>query len=550
MTKKETLILFFVLAAAFLSLSSSLWGEFTNWDDRLHIVDNSEICSLNFPHIKTIFTSAASLGYIPLTVLSFAVEYHFFGLNPFVFHLDSLLLHLIVTALIFWLGLRLGLNTWAAGLAAFLFGIHPMHVESVAWISERKDVLYAVFYLLALHSHFTYIEKGKKRFFLLTAVYGILSMLAKPMALSLPLILWLCDWMKGRRFTPNVFWEKIPHLVYIVPIAWVTYHIQAVTVQSPLGEVVLTWIWCSVFYIWKFLYPVALAPLYMRPEPVSFLNPVYAAAIVSLIAFLAIFIRFRNNRWVVFAGLFYVLSIFFLFRFDVSRFNIVADRYMYLPSVGFCFLFGLSVHQGLVRLNKRKQGRIILAMVCLVVLFGALSVKTFLQCGIWKDSLTVWSAMIEYADFSKAYNGRGAVFAGQGRDEEAFQDFNKAIALEPGFAKAYSNRALIHLRRNQLGLALADLSVALKLEPDSAYTYGSRAFVYAHMNRLDLAMRDFNRALEIDPSAAKLYYYRSLAHLNLKQFDAAIADAEKAKDLGYLNLDDYIKNLKTYVFSK
>ncbi|PIW59188.1 MAG: hypothetical protein COW13_04720, partial [Candidatus Omnitrophica bacterium CG12_big_fil_rev_8_21_14_0_65_50_5] len=155
--KKEITILFFVLTVTFISMSSALFNGFTNWDDRVHVLENSQIRSLDWGNIKTIFTSKVIQGYIPLTILSFAIE-HNFSRHPFVFHLDNLLLHVIVAALIFWLGLRFGLDAWAAGLAALLFGVHPMHVEAVAWVSARKDVLYAVFYLLAVHSHLTYIE--------------------------------------------------------------------------------------------------------------------------------------------------------------------------------------------------------------------------------------------------------------------------------------------------------------------------------------------------------------------------------------------------------
>ena len=253
--QNKYLILSLVLAATCIAFSSSLFSGFTNWDDELLVVNNPEIRSLDFNHIKTIFTSTASMGYIPLTIFSFAIEYQFFGLNPFVFHFDNLILHLVVTALIFFFGLRLGLHVWAAGLAALLFGTHPMHVESVAWISERKDVLYATFYLLALHSHWSYLESQKRNSYALTILYGFLSMLAKPMALSLPMILLICDGMKGRRFTLKVFLEKIPHCLYIIPLVLITYRIHAQPVQSSLGEGLLTWIWCSVFYIWKFFFP-------------------------------------------------------------------------------------------------------------------------------------------------------------------------------------------------------------------------------------------------------------------------------------------------------
>ncbi|PIW63330.1 MAG: hypothetical protein COW13_02010, partial [Candidatus Omnitrophica bacterium CG12_big_fil_rev_8_21_14_0_65_50_5] len=183
--------------------------------------------------------------------------------------------------------------------------------------------------------------------------------------------------------------EKIPHLVYIVPVAWLAYsggHIEPL--NNPPLEALLTWIWSAAFYIGKFVFPVWLSPIYTRPEPIVLLNPSYLAAIVFLVLFILIMIRFRNHRWLIFAGLFYFFSIFFLFPFNAFKFNVVNDRYMYLPSAGFCFLFGFLVWQGLLRLEKRGLQKY-MAMVCVVLVFGALSAKTFFQCKIWKNSLTL-----------------------------------------------------------------------------------------------------------------------------------------------------------------
>ena len=579
--RKEILILVFVLAATFLSLSPSLRGEFTNWDDRLLVVDNPEIRSLDFNHLKTIFTSTASLGYIPLTILSFAAEHHFFGLNPFVFHLDNLLLHLIVIALIFWLGLRLGLGAWAAGLAALLFGIHPMHVEAVAWVSARKDGLYAVFYLLAMHSHLTYIEKKQKRFFLLTVACGILSMLAKPMALSLPLILWVLDWMKGKKFTLQIVREKIPHFLYIIPLMLITYRIHPYKSIHSLSEALLIWIWSAAFYIEKFLFPFPVVPRYSLPQPVTPGNLSYLTALAFLAICVLIFIRFKRNRWLMFAVLFYFFSIFFLFRFDHSNIKVVADRYMYLPSLGFCFLFGFLIRQDLLRLEEKRRLRKCIAIAGLAVFFGALSVQSFFQCRVWKDSLTLWSEMIRYnpdnslafynrakayefekeydlarADYSKAltlnptasvaYNNRGVIFLRQDRADDALQDFNTTIELDPAFAEAYSNRSLVYSRRQQYDSALADLNTALKFEPGLINAYGNRGLIYANMKQYDLAIENYDRALQIDSSIAVLYYYRAQTYADTNRFDAAIADARKAQSLGYQIPDGFMEALKQH----
>ena len=153
-----TISLLAVLLITFFSFMPSLNNSMTNWDDNEYITDNPYVITLNGDNIRSIFTTTVSEIYSPLTVLSFAIEYHFFKDNPFIYHFNNLILHVMITALIFFLALKLGLSLWGAGGAALLFGIHPMHVESVAWIAERKDVLYVFFYMLALNYYWGYLN--------------------------------------------------------------------------------------------------------------------------------------------------------------------------------------------------------------------------------------------------------------------------------------------------------------------------------------------------------------------------------------------------------
>src|SRR3989338_6618178 len=185
--------------------SPSLRNQFVNWDDDAHFLANPFVQSFN---LQEIFTTTVNGIYIPLTSLSFALEYHFFKAAPFIYHLDNLLLHLAVTVMVFLFCLRGGSSLPAAGEAALIFGPHPVHVESVAWVTERKDVLYALFYMAALLSYTRHIQLlqdktgRKKRWpFIATVIFGFLSVLAKPMALSLPFILFLLDWFSRRKLT-------------------------------------------------------------------------------------------------------------------------------------------------------------------------------------------------------------------------------------------------------------------------------------------------------------------------------------------------------------
>ena len=266
LSKTQKMYLGIVLLATFVCMSPSLKNEFVSNDDNLHVYDNPAIRALDANHLEQIFTRLFNPTYVPLTALSFAVEYHFVKYHPFLYHLDNLLLHLAVTALVFYFALQIGLPSGAALVGALLFGIHPMRVESVAWVTERKDVLYSFFYMLAICCYWEYLKKKSVRLYVATIVFGLLSILSKSMALSLPLVMLLCDWMQKRKFDKWMILDKIPHFVYIIPLAMVTYLANARNPIQHGAEAFLLWIWCFVFYFYKFLFPTDLVIFYRFPK--------------------------------------------------------------------------------------------------------------------------------------------------------------------------------------------------------------------------------------------------------------------------------------------
>ena len=306
-----------VLAAVLLCFWPSLFNGFILWDDNLYIVENEMIRDLSWRSIKTMFTTDVSLNYTPLTSLSFAVEYHFFGYKAFFYHLNNLLLHLLVTALVFIFTRQLSSSLFVATGASLLFGIHPMHVESVAWVTERKDVLYGTFYMAALIMYWKYLSEKRKFFYVISLACGVMSILAKPMALSLPLVLLVLDWFQRRPFTLKMLWDKILFGVLLFPVAWLTYSLNSRVIEAKFPDAILTWLWTGTFYIRKFIVPFDFLPLYQLPEPVKITNPEIAVSLLILGLIAVALVYWRNNRWVVFAFLFYFASIFLLTLFTV-----------------------------------------------------------------------------------------------------------------------------------------------------------------------------------------------------------------------------------------
>jgi hypothetical protein len=493
--------LFTILLATFLIYTPTLKNNFVNLDDNSHLLDNYSIRALDVPHVQQIFTTTVDKVYAPLTFLSFAVEYHFFKYTPFIYHWNNLLLHLAVTSLVFYFALQLGLPLRAALIGGLLFGIHPMHVESVAWVTERKDVLYAFFYMLSLCCYVHYLSTRDRAVYFATIAFGILSILAKPMALSLPLIMLVCDWLTKRKIDRWMIIDKIPHFIYIVAIAWITYSLNARVPGHDVHSGVAIWIWTCVFYIHKFFLPLVLVPMYALPQPISLANPHYWGALVLFTSLIGILIVLRKERWVWFTALFYFFSMFFLFRYDnaVDK-NIVADRFIYLPCLGICFLIGYALDRLFLKIGDNKKSNTNILSFVLIVMALFLGGKTFVQTQIWRASIPFWNHELKYyPDNALAYGNRGEAYSDIGKMDLAMADFNQSLKVDPTYAESYNSRGQVYGMSGKIDAALADFRKTIELQPHFDEAYNNIGIIYAMQKDMKQAAAFFKKALEIDP---------------------------------------------------
>jgi len=548
LNNKKSFVLFVILSIVFLAFSSTLSNQFTGLDDPKHLLENPHVLSLDSKNIKGMFHATINKTYIPLTTLSFAIEHHFFKFEPFVYHLNNLLLHLAVTGLVFYFGCQLGLSVLAAGLAALLFGIHPMRVESVAWITERKDVLYAFFYMLSLCQYWSYLTKKRFSSFCFSVIFGILSILAKPMALSLPLVFCVLDWFHQRKFSRTVIIDKLIHFIYIVPIVWITSSLHDRPPSSDIAEALLTAVWSLMFYIQKFIYPLDLSPIYELPRPISLVNPEFLFASGFLIIYIVCVLYYRGHRWFSFANLFFIVSIFFLIRFKPDKdVHIVGDRFMYLPSLGFCFLFGVCMESIFLWIKEHKFKFQWLVIVGLMIMFGALSVKTYRQSQIWYDDFTLWENTLQKTWHNPfPYFGRGKMYHERGEYHKAIADYTKTIELGPKWIRAYNNRGVLYYKLGAVDLAITDYTKAIELNPKFAKAYSNRGTIYYELKKDDLALADYNKAIELDPEFAMSYANRGLLYYALFKDDLALVDFNKSIELDSESVRSYISRADLY----
>jgi tetratricopeptide (TPR) repeat protein len=530
--KKTLLVL--VLLSVFALYAGVLKAQFTNWDDDVHLYENVSVLSLDLEHRERIFTEKINKIYIPLTTLSFAVEHHFFGFNPFVYHLDNLLLHLANVLLVYCLASRLGLSAAAAVLAALLFGIHPMRVESVAWITERKDVLYAHFYLWALLSYLRYIDRQKQSpqqkvnavlDLITVTVFGVLSMLAKPMALSLPLILCLLDWFNGRKISFHLLREKIFLIIAIAAIVLISYVEHArIPGDSGILQAVLIWVWSLVFYLRQYAFPFFSAAIFELPQPVSLMNPQYLLSFVSLVAVIVMLACLRKSRWLIFAFGYFFFSIFFILRFDATAdTNIVADRFMYLSGLGFTLLLGyvfdwLNNYQ--VKMAFIKNLRPAVYALGLLMIAGY-SFKVLQFVRVWNNSVELWRHELKINPNSHtAYNSLANALSDQEDFRRAKEDYRRLIKLQAEGAVQKIPPALINsVKRVEYLRWLYEKSIAAK--PDFFRAHFNLGKFYEETGMLKQAFESYLKAIEINPEFKD-------AHFNLANLYRGIADADNA----------------------
>ncbi|OGS39426.1 MAG: hypothetical protein A2551_00675 [Elusimicrobia bacterium RIFOXYD2_FULL_34_30] len=581
---QKFVLLFFMLTVTFISYVPSLKNDFTNWDDNMLVKENRVIRDLSFKNIKYIFTSYNSGLYDPLVSLSFAIEYKFSKLNPRTYHTTNLILHLFNCLLVFWLFNLISKKVFVSFFVALLFGIHPMHVESVAWISERKDVLYALFFLGAMISYMYYLKNNGKKFFILSICIFLLSLMSKTMAVTLPLVLLLIDYIYNEagvrgegievKYKRNII-EKIPYFAFSLIFGVITIFAQRSIKNIKEGQV-LTFIdiifnVCNelIFYITKLFIPLNLSAVYPFLERIGgmFSKIFSISPIIIIILVLAVYFSKKHTKKIIFGSLFFLLTLLPVLNIIPIGRVIPADRYTYIPFLGLFYILG----EGIFYFYTQKTQNIIrvLILVLLIAVIPILSYLTYQRCKVWKDSLTLMSDVIKkypdtvtvsynnrgnsYRDnkeytqaiedytravkinpmYAEAFNNRGIAYFNMGDYDNAINDYTKSIELDPNYAKPYSNRGIVYWNINEFSKAEEDFNQAIKINQNLQEAYNSLGNVYFTRNDYDKAIEYYSKAIEIDPYYAEVYQNRSGAYFMKKDYDKAWADVYILQRLGY-----------------
>jgi Flp pilus assembly protein TadD len=505
-------------------------------------------------------------NYHPFTMVGYKIIYGAAQLDPFVYHLVNVILHVLNTLLAFFFLQRLTRQNTVAFAAALLFGVHAIHVESVAWISELKDLLYAFFFFASLIFYVRYLDERNKSFYAFALVLFVCSLFSKAMAASLAVVLPLIDFYRGRKFTMPVILEKVPFFVLALIFGVVAIRaqqsmeaIQDSTLYAPVERVAFA-SYGFVTYLWKLVLPLNLSAYYAYPVKDGGSIPgyyyLYPLAVIGIVV--ATVLSLKKTKLIFFGIGFFAVTVFLVLQLLPVGGAIMADRYAYIPSLGIFFLFAI----GLQHLYDRPAQRAV-ALGLLGVMTAVYGVLTWERCKVWKDGMTLWSDVIEKAQtIVLAYNNRGVLYNEQGSaylaeaktnpaakqlaNEQfnlALSDFDNALRLNNKDAQAWSNRGLSFWRMGRLDSAANNLQRAINIDPNYEVAWSNLGSVYAGMQRMEDALNAYEKAVALNPNFADGWYNIGIINYNAGRKMEGCVSLKRAAALGMQHANNAVRDL-------
>ncbi len=544
----------------------TLQYDFVNWDDDLYVYENPHLNPLTAGGMWRLLSQPYYRSYTPVAFLSHALDTAIWRLNPFGHHLSNVLIHAVNTALVFWLSLlvmimwrketnrRVSLNDATSSIisgaviTALLFALHPLRAESVAWISDRKDLV-AGFFMLSATIHYLYFaEESFKRVLMLGALF-IMALGAKTTAVVLPVV-WLClDVFVMKRSFVKSFVGKLPFLALaiaagvIARMAAPDLDAEFVMGEKSIWEMFAFPFTGVIFYLKNHLFPYDLSPVYhtarfFPDSPVIIIR----AVVLTLALTIGAVIAYRKGvgsllaAWIVF-----LLFLAPTFSGVMSGIQPVADRYTYMASISLCLLAG----GGMEKLLRGTEASLMSRNVVLIGLFGLFATFTYTtihQIRVWRDPMSLWTYVVPRAPFPLAFKNLGKAQLDRQMYEEAIITFNDALRMRPGFAEVFHYKGVAFEKAGLRDSALSSFRNALILQPRLVESHKEIAVILVNEGKPDVAMAEFDAALSIDPSFVPALYGKGDLLMKAGSFEEASAVytralmADSFNPVGWFNL--------------
>lgn len=540
------------LAAATLAAYAPVWrNDFINVDDPEYVSENRQVqAGWTAENLRWAWTTFHAGYWQPVTWMSLQLDAHLFGLSPRAFHLDNLFWHVANVVLLFALLRRLTGSLWRSAAVAMLFALHPMHVESVAWVTERKDVLSAFFGLLSLWAYAAYAAKPGLGRYLAVAMTLALGLMAKPMLVTWPCVMLLMDVWPLRRARGShaneqaqtkvstdlsparrrwLIVEKLPLFVLVAAFSFITVRAQGQVLVSlsrlPLevrvGNAALSYVW----YVAKSFWPVDLLPFYPLPSATPAWSQVVAAAVLLAGITAALSVLARRRPYLLVGWLWFLGTLTPVIGLMQAGEQGRADRFVYLPHIGLFIFLVWGIGDLLVGMRIPEMA----AGIASAVVFPAIGILTFLQAGYWRDSVSLWEYTIRTSpENSMAHSNLGAEWLKQGKLAKALPHLWEAVRLNPTNWQGQFNLGVALERQGQLDPAIEHYAAALRIKPDLAFAHANWGAVLVARRNEDEAFGHFAEALRLDPSLAPAQFNWGVGLMQQGKTDDALRHFEDA----------------------
>lgn len=512
------------ICVTLVALHPVLRGDWVNWDDPIYVLQNNFIHDFSFSGLLELFNPANRVldTYTPLTLVSFAIDYRIAQDSPSWYHAVNLIFHLINVYLVYFFTTQITKRKEVAFFVSVLFGIHPLHVESVAWISERKDVLYSFFFLLSSIQFTKFVESElrDRAAYINSLLLALLSILAKPLGVALPLVFSLILFLFDRHKDRKAWLSTLP--LYICAIL---FGIGATFImdENQLGYSLMDRTLLSGHALWLYLVksavPFDISHVMGQKMPGNvpvfyFLTTALSIVLIGLVLWFG-----RNKKQVLFGFLFFLFTVLFSLHFLKVNSGIAYDRFTYIPFIGLFMVIGNVIYD-LISTKKNVSKLFLLLISPAVLIYGYLA---FQRSKVWKNDETLWTDVIEHNPQHKvAWCKRANYYAAEMRLEEAMRDQNECIQLNPLSGDGYVNRGNIYKELKNYDRALSDYETAMELAPNQGLSYSCSGVLKAQLGRIESGIVDLNKAVDLNPDVGVFRLNQGLAYELNGQYDLAL----------------------------
>jgi tetratricopeptide (TPR) repeat protein len=545
-------IIVFVYSALILSTLLVFWQvrnfDFVDYDDDCYVYDNPHVFTgLNAQNIKWAFTTGHASNWHPLTWLSLMLDCQFFGAKPGPMHLVNVAFHIVNTILLFVVFNRMTKKIWPSAFVAALFALHPLHIESVVWITERKDVLSTLFWLLTMLAYIRYVDKPSTGRYVIAIILFALGLMSKPMLVTLPFVLLLLDFWPLNRFLNSKFSilnsivEKIPFFVLAAVSCVVTYLTQRAYGSITdfevhlLGDRIANAFLSYAAYIGKMFWPQNLAAYYPARAvgSITLWQFVLCALLIGGVSLLVLL--FRRVHMYLLVGWFWFLGTLVpvIGVVQIGE-EAMADRYAYIPLIGLFIMLAWGLPELLSKFPYRKFALGISAAIVLT----ALGINTYRQAKFWKNGRTLFSHTIEVTQNNYfAYHNLGAAFLGLGRYQDAIEAFKQAIRIKPHYYKAIYNLGVAYAKIGRYRDAIEAYKQAIIIQPDYAEAYNNLGNACLSLGLNQEAIDAYQQAVLIKPDLTEAHFNLGFVYTNLGRYQDAIEPYKRTININ----PDYVR---------